>query len=140
MPIEIRMELFRRNSKVQKLITIKSNAIHAYVGGNIGVIQNRLIDLASLIKEVSRKRTESAIAPINGLSAHKVIVQHMSVLTQKSVHCVPYRPSVSCKPGRSSGGAAIETAKEPDVHRIVCLLSAIEVSRTPIRVAGAGIA
>jgi hypothetical protein len=40
---------------------MKGDVIHAYVGCNIIFIQNRLIHLALLIKELSRKRAESVI-------------------------------------------------------------------------------
>jgi hypothetical protein len=51
------MELFRRNSKVQKCLTIKADAIDAYLCYNIAAIQKQLLGIASLIKGMSGKST-----------------------------------------------------------------------------------
>jgi hypothetical protein len=54
------MELFRRNSKVQKFDFIKGDVIHAYLGFNIIANQEQFLGLViSLTEEIPGKTTES---------------------------------------------------------------------------------
>jgi hypothetical protein len=49
------MELFRTVSKVQGFYIIKADVIHTYLCYNIVAIHKQVMDIASLIKEMSGK-------------------------------------------------------------------------------------
>jgi hypothetical protein len=53
--IQLRTELFIRNSKVQKAVIIQGDVIHVYFGYRILRIQNQLMGTAPVIQEMSGK-------------------------------------------------------------------------------------
>jgi hypothetical protein len=55
--MQLRMELFRRNSKAFRFVITKHDVFHAYLGYSVVAIQRNLMGTASLIKEMSIKST-----------------------------------------------------------------------------------
>jgi hypothetical protein len=54
--VQLRVELFGRNSEVEVCFN-KGNMIHIYLGYNIIAVQKQLLDIVSLVKEMSGKGT-----------------------------------------------------------------------------------
>jgi hypothetical protein len=68
---------------LNRFLTIKGNVIHAHLGCNIVPLQGRHIDMASLIKEMSGKRTSVFDSPqviISTISLKKML---LTALTDK---------------------------------------------------------
>jgi hypothetical protein len=49
------MELFRRNSKVERFVIIKGGGIHAYLSSSIDATQKQLMGIALILEEMLGK-------------------------------------------------------------------------------------